>query len=44
MDTNWKVTHLQLDIKNESQEVSPFPAGDHKATNVRQDRIEFLPE
>ena len=31
-DTNWKVTNSQLDITNESQEVSPFPAGDHKAT------------
>ena len=30
-DTNWKVTNSQLDTKNESQEVSPFPAGDHKA-------------
>ena len=30
-DTNWKVTNLQLDTTNESQEVSPFPAGDHKA-------------
>ena len=30
-DTNVKVTTLQLDITNESQEVSPFPAGDHKA-------------
>ena len=27
-DTNGKVTKSQLD---ESQEVSPFPAGDHKA-------------
>ena len=30
-DTNGKVTNSQLDIINESQEVSPFPAGDHKA-------------
>ena len=30
-DTNGKVTHSQLDTTNESQEVSPFPAGDHKA-------------
>ena len=30
-DTNRKVTNLQLDTTNESQEVSPFPAGDHKA-------------
>ena len=30
-DTNGKVTNSQLDAKNESQEVSAFPAGDHKA-------------
>ena len=30
-DTNGKVTKSQLDTTNESKEVSPFPAGDHKA-------------
>ena len=30
-DTNGIVTNSQLDTTNESQEVSPFPAGDHKA-------------
>ena len=30
-DTNEKVTNSLLDTTNESQEVSPFPAGDHKA-------------
>ena len=30
-DTNGKVTNLHLDTTNESQEVSPLPAGDHKA-------------
>ena len=30
-DTNEKVTNSQLDTTNESQNVSPFPAGDHKA-------------
>ena len=30
-DTNGKVTNSQLDTANESQEVSLFPAGDHKA-------------
>ena len=30
-DTNGKVTNSQLDTTNESQEVSPFPAADHKA-------------
>ena len=29
--TNGKVINSQLDTTNESQEVSPFPAGDHKA-------------
>ena len=29
-DTNGKVTNSQLDTTNESQEASPFPAGDHK--------------
>ena len=30
-DTHGKVMNSQLDTINESQEVSPFPAGDHKA-------------
>ena len=30
-DTNWKVTKSQLDTTNDSQEVSPFQAGDRKA-------------
>ena len=30
-DTNGKVKNSQLDTTNESQEVSPFPAGDQKA-------------
>ena len=30
-DTNGKVTNSQLDTTNESHEVSPFSAGDHKA-------------
>ena len=29
-DTNGKVTNSQVDTTNESQEVSPFPAGDLK--------------
>ena len=32
-DTNGKVTTSQLDIKKESQEVSPLPAGDNKASS-----------
>ena len=31
-DNNGEVTTSQLDITNESQEVSPFPAGDHRAS------------
>ena len=30
-DTNGKATNSQLDTTNESQEVSHFPVGDHKA-------------
>ena len=30
-DTNGKVTSSQLDTTSESEEVSPFPAGQHKA-------------
>ena len=30
-DTNGKVTNLQLDTEDESQEVSPFSAGEDKA-------------
>ena len=37
-DTNGKVKTSQLDITNESQEVSPFPAGDHKASINRRAR------
>ena len=33
-DTNGKVTTSQLDFTNESQEVSPFLAGDHKASYI----------
>ena len=35
-DTNGKVTS-QLDITSESQEVSHFPAGDHKASTNRSE-------
>ena len=31
LDTNGKVTNSQLYITDESQEISPFPAGAHKA-------------
>ena len=35
-DTNGKVTNSQLDTTNESQEVSPFPAGDNKSHIIRR--------
>ena len=35
-DTNGKVTTSQLDITNESQEVSPFQAGDHETSTNRR--------
>ena len=35
-DTNGKVTTSQWDITNESQEVSPFSADDHKASKDRK--------
>ena len=38
LDTNVKVTTSQKDITNESQEASPFPAGDHKASISRRTR------
>ena len=37
-DTNGKVTNSQLGTTNESQEVCPFPAGDHKAHINRRAR------
>ena len=37
-DTNWKLTNSQLDVTNESQKVSPYPAGDHKALVNRHAR------
>ena len=32
------VTHTQLNVANENQEVSHFPAGDHKASIYRRMR------
>ena len=37
-DTGGKVTTLKLHVTNESQEVSPLPAGDHKALMNRHAR------
>ena len=42
-DTNGEVTNSQLDTTNESQEVIPFPAGDHKAhINRRAQKNDFV--
>ena len=38
-DTNGKVTNSKLDTTNESQEVSPFPEGDHKAQINRRAQV-----
>ena len=35
-DTNGEVTTSQLDIRNESQEASSFPADDHKVSTNRR--------
>ena len=41
-DTNGKLTNSQLYTTDESQEVIPFPAGDHKAQiNRRAQRLEI---
>ena len=40
-DTNGKVTNSQPDTTNESQEVSPFPAGDHKVSNGAKIRSRY---
>ena len=42
-DTNGKVTNSQLDTTNESQEVSPFPAGDHKAHKSNMSNMIIFP-
>ena len=35
-EAGYQVTTSQVDITNESQEVSPFPAGGHKASTTRR--------
>ena len=39
-DTNRKVKDSLLDTTKESQEVSPFPAGDHKAQRQSKHKTE----
>ena len=38
-DTTWESDKTQLNITDESQEVSPFPAGDHKAAMDRRESM-----
>ena len=35
-DTTWESNKTTINITNKSQEVSPFPAGDHKAAMTRR--------
>ena len=42
-DTNGKVEASQIDITNESEEVSAFPAGDHKVPINRRTRKSMKP-
>ena len=37
-DTTWESSKNTINITNKSQEVSPFPAGDHKAAMNRRER------
>ena len=38
-DTTWESDKTQLSITNKSQEISPFPAGDHKAAMNRHESM-----
>ena len=38
-DTGYHMRKTQLNITNKSQEVSPFPAGDHKAAINRRESM-----
>ena len=38
-NTTWESDKTQLNISNESQEVSPFPAGDHNAAMNRRESM-----
>ena len=36
-DAEWEGNKIRINITNNSQEVSPFPAGDHKAAIDRRE-------
>ena len=38
-DTTWESNKITINITNKRQEVSPFPAGDHKAAMNRRESI-----
>ena len=38
-DTTWESNRNAINITNKSQEVSPFPAGDHKAEMNRRESM-----
>ena len=40
-DTTWESNKTTINITNKSQEVSPFPAGDHKAAMKRRKSMTF---
>ena len=40
-DTTWESNKTTINITNKSQEVSPFPAGDHKAAMNRRKSMTF---
>ena len=41
-DTTWESNKTTINIKNKSQEVSPFPAGDHKAAMNRRKSMTII--
>ena len=38
-DTKWESNKITINITNKSQEVSPFPSGDHKAAMNRRESM-----
>ena len=38
-DTKWVGNKITINVTNKSQEVSPFPSGDHKAAMNRRDSM-----
>ena len=42
-DTTWEINKNTINITNKSQEVSPFPEGDHKAAMNRHKSMRNTP-